>query len=246
MQWIYLSPHFDDVALSCGGLVREQTLAGDLVSLWTICGGAPPQVPLSPFAEQLHARWQTGPGAVKHRQSEDMISCLHLGAGYRHFSIPDCIYRRSPVDGSALYASEESLSGPLHPDEEPLIEALSAELARILPAEAELVSPLTLGGHVDHRLTRAAAERLQRRLWYYADYPYVRHDFAPLKALREAGWEQVIRPISPDGMAAWEQAVAAHASQISTFWPNFTAMRQALRDYSRSIGGAALWRAPLS
>ncbi|HEX7975017.1 MAG TPA: PIG-L family deacetylase [Anaerolineales bacterium] len=244
MEWIYLSPHFDDIALSCGGLVWEQVRAGDHASVWTICAGRPPDVPLSPFAELLHARWQTGPEAVELRRGEDIASCAQMGAAYRHFSIPDCIYRRSPLDGTALYASEESISGPLHPHEEPLIEALHAELDRALPGAAELVSPLALGGHVDHRLTRAAAERLGRRLWYYADYPYVLRNAGQVEALRETGWQEDVFPISPQGLDAWERAVAAHASQISTFWPDPEAMRLALHDYSYSMGGAALWRAP--
>jgi hypothetical protein len=64
MEWIYLSPHFDDVAFSCGGLVWEQTELGDEVSIWTICAGEPPPGPVSKYAQSLHDRWKTGPSAV--------------------------------------------------------------------------------------------------------------------------------------------------------------------------------------
>ncbi|MBA4379671.1 MAG: PIG-L family deacetylase, partial [Anaerolinea sp.] len=57
MRWIYISPHLDDAVLSCGGLIWEQSHAGTQVEIWTVCTGDPPEGPLSPFAEVLHAEW---------------------------------------------------------------------------------------------------------------------------------------------------------------------------------------------
>ena len=242
MEWIYLSPHFDDVALSCGGLVWQQTQAGERASIWTICGGDPPGRPFSPFAESLHARWETGEAAVEQRRQEDALSCARLGASYRHFSIPDCIYRRSPTDGSFLYDSEESLTGPLHPDEAVLVESLRGELAQSLPDGAKVVSPLALGGHVDHRLVRAAAEGMGRPLWFFADYPYVLRCEPELASLPGAGLEPVRFPLSAAGLESWQGAVAAHASQISSFWPGLPAMRDAIAEYALRRGGVELWR----
>ena len=91
MNWIYLSPHFDDVALSVGGLLWEQSQAGERVSIWTICGGDPPPGDFSPFAEALQARWETGAQSMIIRRAEDIESCHLLGAESVHLSIPDCI-----------------------------------------------------------------------------------------------------------------------------------------------------------
>jgi LmbE family N-acetylglucosaminyl deacetylase len=33
MRWIYLSPHFDDAVLSCGGLIFDQAQAGTPVEI---------------------------------------------------------------------------------------------------------------------------------------------------------------------------------------------------------------------
>lgn len=246
MQWIYLSPHFDDAALSCGGLAWEQAQAGQSVSIWTICAGAPEESFHTPFIETLHTRWGMEAGAVPHRMGEDARSCQEMGASYRHFHIPDCIYRGS---SEPLYASEESLFGSLHPAEQGLIDLLSAELSRSLsekaagvPQEVEIVCPLALGKHVDHQLTRDAAERLDRPLWYYADYPYVLKEQEELARLQQDGWEAVKFTISSAGLHAWEAAVSAHASQISTFWTGLDEMRAALRAYCRSRAGLELWR----
>ena len=239
MEWIYLSPHFDDAALSCGGLAWEQAQAGQAASIWTICAGEPRESLRSSFIETLHSRWGMEAGAVARRREEDILSCREMGASYRHLQTPDCIYRGS---GEPFYTSEESLFGGLHPSEEGLIAALSAELSQAVPPEAEIVCPLALGGHVDHQLTRAAAERLDRSLWYYADYPYVLKAAEELDQLKQAGWEAVKFRISSAGMCAWEAAVSAHASQISTFWTGLDEMRTALRAYCSSRVGLQLWR----
>jgi LmbE family N-acetylglucosaminyl deacetylase len=83
MPWIYLSPHFDDVALSCGGLVWEQTQIGEMVSIWTVCAGEPPLGDLSPFAKELHSRWEVGQNAPNQRKNEDTRSCHRLGVSSR-------------------------------------------------------------------------------------------------------------------------------------------------------------------
>jgi hypothetical protein len=45
-------------------------------------------------------------------------------------------------------------------------------------------------------------------------------------------------------MDAWEKAVAAHTSQISTFWDNLDEMRAELRDYCQMGIGSTLWQPP--
>jgi LmbE family N-acetylglucosaminyl deacetylase len=109
---VYLSPHFDDVVLSCGGLVWEQLQAGQPVEIWTLGAGVPQEgLALSEFAQQLHERWQTGIEAVATRRMEDETAMLRLGAVARYWDLPDCIYRRLP-DGSWLVEGEEDLWQP--------------------------------------------------------------------------------------------------------------------------------------
>ena len=241
MNWVYLSPHLDDVVLSCGGLIWEQSQAGRDVSIWTVCAGEPPSGRLSSFAESLHDRWETSQAADLRRREEDLVSCKLVGANSRHLTIPDCIYRQSPISGAHLYTTEASLFDAVHPDEQCLIDELSTELKRTLPAEVELVCPYGIGGHVDHRLTRAAAERLRVPLWFYADYPYAEgNPKHPFGGGNDLGCERIVFPISQAGLAVWVQAVAAYASQISTFWSDLGSMQVAINDYAQRAGGVQL------
>ena len=245
MTWIYLSPHFDDVALSCGGWLWQQAQAGEQVQVWTICAGKMPAPPYSAFARSLHERWQTGEAAQAIRREEDLHSCAQMGAAALHFTIPDAIYRTSSAQpGRHLYDADDTLFGSLHPDEALLVEQLAGELAQRLPPGARLVCPLALGSHVDHQLTRRAAERLGVRLWFYADYPYVLKHAPSLKDLWRQGWRGRSYPVSEAALQAWQAAVAAHASQISSFWGSLDEMRTAIRSYSEESGGVRLWFPP--
>jgi len=242
MRWVYLSPHFDDIALSCGGLVWEQVQAGQEVAIWTLTAGSPPaDQPLSEFAQQLHSRWQTGTEAVAVRRIEDELAARRLGAEVRYWDLFDCIYRRLP-DGSWLVNGEEDLWGPVHPQEEPVVARLCRWLWDVLLPEDTVVCPLTLGNHVDHNLVRAAAERLGLPLYYYADYPYVVTSPTELSAKMGEGWQTVCQGVSQAGLAAWQEAVACYASQISTFWGGLDEMKTELEKYWRSGGGTCLWQ----
>ncbi len=242
MAWIYLSPHLDDVVLSCGGWVWEQIQRGEPVEIWTICAGDPPSQPLTPYAEMLHQRWQTGPEADRLRREEDAAACHSLGAHFRHFPIPDCIYRLRPETGHPLVASDADLFDPLNLPEASLVAELASLLRDGLPPQAVLVSPLTLGGHIDHRLVRQAAGQLRpdgAGLLFYADFPYVQQDPSALQQYA-GGLEPVAGDISPAGLAAWQGAVAAYTSQISSFWSSLEEMRARLEAYWLQ-GGGRLW-----
>jgi len=252
---VYLSPHLDDAALSCGGLVHRQAQAGEPVVVVSLCAGLPPPGRLTPFAESLHARWgTTAAEAVTARRAEDQAALQTLGAAPVHLDLPDCIYRLDPQTGQALYASEEALWGPLHAAEAGgVAEEIAAALADILRhlAAPRLYAPLALGHHVDHQLTRHAAERLGRVWAYYEDYPYAdrKANLSPnsmVTGQETAGLIAVLAPISEADLAAQCRAVTAYTSQISTFWGDAAQIEPSLRSYAEHTGNRQLaerlWR----
>lgn len=92
-----------------------QTQQGEKVEIWTVCAGNPPEGPLSPYAQTLHQRWQTGPEAVAVRRQEDQEACQRIGALPRYFSIPDCIYRYDPERVPQLSIEMRISSNPHSP-----------------------------------------------------------------------------------------------------------------------------------
>jgi LmbE family N-acetylglucosaminyl deacetylase len=240
LPWIYLSPHFDDAVLACGGLIFEQARQGTSVEIWTIFAGDPPPGPLSAFAQATHLLWGTSDGAetVALRKLEDQEAASLVGAELVHFDLPDCIYRHSP-DGTPLYP--ESVLVPVHPSDRGLPKCIARVLkSELLPGDT-LVCPLTLGGHVDHVLIRQAAESLPRHLYYYADIPYLLNNPQTLDPAI-ATMQGRFFGVSEEGLRAWLEGVAAYRSQISSLFKGDGTLADAIHSYWESRRGVRLWR----
>lgn len=244
LRWVFLSPHLDDAVLSCGGLIFELVTSGAEVQIWTIFAGDAPPGPLSALAQELHARWKTGADAPRTRRAEDRKACRILGSRPVHLDFPECIYRRRPDNGLPLIGSNDELFQPLPDIELPLTAQISGILDRQLDQDTRLVSPLAIGGHVDHHLVRSAAESLHRPLFYYADYPYLLSNKADGAWQMVSTWKIHRFPVSSRGLSAWQAAVACYRTQISTFWTSLAEMSAALQSYHLQGGGDALWSVP--
>jgi LmbE family N-acetylglucosaminyl deacetylase len=233
---LYLSPHFDDAALSCGGQIATFTAAGESVLVVTITGGDPPAEAPSDTVSQLHERWaasllaegRRGEAAelmVAQRRAEDRAALAVLGADWLHLSFLDCIYRCGP-DGDALYPGPVDMFGPPNPDDDATLAALAEALADLPPA-GRVYLPLGVGGHVDHLATRRAAERVFAAPVYYEEYPYTARPGALAVALADRPqrvsetsevWTATTVWLSAAALAAKTAAVAAYASQLSSFF----------------------------
>ncbi len=244
MKWIILSPHLDDAVFSCGGLIWDLTNSGQEVEVWTICGTDPPPRPFSQFAARLHAEWGLDDNVYQVRRQEDRAALKILHAEPRYLSFLDCIYRPSP-GGGYYYESESAIFGGLDAREIGLIADLKAEILSDLPPEARIVAPLGIGNHVDHELTRKAANRLARPVYYYADYPYARESEGN-EILRfldsSADWSAETFPVSEEGFSSWIQASRCYRSQILTFWEDQTMLETEIRQFGASMGGIKLWK----
>lgn len=245
MKWIFLSPHLDDIAFSCGALVWDLANDGHKVEIWTIHAGDPPDDDLSPLANELHLNWGLGLDAVRIRRDEDHKACQIIGATPRYFSYLDCIYRKTPA-GEFYYSSEGDIFGGLDPREADLIDKLSGQLLEELPEDARVVAPLGIGNHVDHELTRKAANRLGIPLSFYADYPYAR-DVDGKETLefmdQSSEWQFEEFSISATGLDKWILAAQVYRSQISTFWKDDEDLELHIREFSTYLGRFKIWRA---
>jgi LmbE family N-acetylglucosaminyl deacetylase len=236
---IFLSPHLDDAVFSCGGLIGRFVNSGEAVTVLTVCAGDPPTLPVSPFARALHERWGVVSGAAPVRRAEDRVACGLLGSSVIHLDIPDAIYRLAG-DGSALYPDEAAIMGPLAGGDNPRLERVVGLLGETCPPEALLDCPSSIGGHVDHRLARVAAERLGRPLWYYFDLPYAARDGRPPSDLGFPAGVPTVAPLAEEEIQRWASAAAEYRSQLSTFWPDPEALYQELVGFHDRSGGIPL------
>ena len=240
---VYLAPHLDDVALSCGGQVFDRTEAGERILIVTVMAGSPALTAASEYIASLHERWQLAGDAAAERRAEDAAACAILGADYLHLEVPDCIYRLDPAAGTLLYNSDAEIFGEIHPAENGL-QAQIAQIFRGLPPAGKVVAPLTVGHHVDHLLVRAAAEAVWADgLWYYEDYPYVENRGYLRRVLGDdlRAWRPTIFDVSERELQAKFDAIWAFRSQLSTFFGSRADMEARVRAYTGTAGGERLW-----
>lgn len=246
-DWLYLSPHLDDVALSCGGQIAQHVRRGQSVLIVTVMAGDPPAESVSGYAQSLHDRWQLVADAAAGRRQEDLIACRILGADARHWHVPDCIYRLDPQSGEPYYVSDEDIFGKVADEEAWLVDALANQM-QALPAHARRAVPLTAGNHVDHQLVRLAAERCfgAGALDYYEDYPYAQIDgaVAAVTGVEESAWQAEVWPLTPEAVEAKIAAVRAYQSQLSTFFADDRDLQEQVRRFAAEVGGERLWRRP--
>ena len=238
-HYLFLSPHLDDVTLSCGGLVWDLGQQGHRVEVWTLMAGLPTDENYSPFAQEMHANWGiSGVEAVRARRAEDREACAVLGAELRHFDWPDAIYRYDAQTGAPIVNSDDELFSRL--PEQTLVDAIAAMIMIAVPSGATLVLPIGLGNHVDHQAVVGAGRQVPRTDFWYADYPYINNHFeSPF--IRDGRLESVPYNLSEAALQAWQSAVLCYTSQLSTFWRDMDETRLALRNYMAG-GGGRLWR----
>lgn len=239
---LYLSPHLDDAALSCGGQIAQATRSAARVLVVTVMAGDPPAEAASDYVASLHERWQLGRDAAARRRAEDRAACALLRAEAIHLDVPDCIYRLDPATGAPLYLSDADIFGDIHPAETPLV-ARIADRLRGLPPALAVYAPLTAGHHVDHLLVRAAAEAVWgEALCYYEDYPYVQQPGRLDAALAGGGWRATVLPVDDGALDAKCAAIGAFRSQLSTFFVDRGDLEAQVKGYAARVGGERVWR----
>jgi LmbE family N-acetylglucosaminyl deacetylase len=169
---VYLSPHLDDAALSCGGRIAAQVAGGERVLAITFCTASPPpDGPFSELARRFHADWGLAPGeVVAARLEEDRQAMERLGCDYHWAGLLDAIYRYPQA-----YDSRDALFGTPAPDD-PLFAVLGRFVGglRARFPQATFYAPLGVGSHVDHLIAFAAARAsLGDAARFYEDIHYV-------------------------------------------------------------------------
>lgn len=247
---IFLSPHYDDIALSCGGTAAVLSAAGRTPEVALIFGDHPdPGQPMTAFAEQLHAQWgMTADEVIAGRRAEERVSSMSLGTCDRFLPFRDAIYR------GERYLSDDDLFGDIRTDEAELPGQIIAELhlAEAGADSGRIYAPLAIGNHVDHQHAYLAGQELVKRgwdVWFYEDLPYglrPEHVAARLATIQGDGLQA---GPAVDVSSQWNRkidAIMAYPSQLSTIFGQYVginttraAIDDAMAKYARSVGNGA-------
>jgi LmbE family N-acetylglucosaminyl deacetylase len=143
---LFLSPHLDDVALSC---------AGRLIDL---CERRQEVVVATVFTEGAASTYRK-------RRAEDRAALASVGAEVRHLGLHDAPFRLGcGFDG-------EALAVPPGEDDVKLVrDAVARVLDEVQPDDVWF--PAGVGGHVDHRAVFAAHQVVPEAAHFYVERPY--------------------------------------------------------------------------
>ncbi len=241
-QHIYVSPHFDDVPLSCGGQVAAQTRAGERVLVVTVCSRAPGnKAKRTPFAAQMEAQWRaaTGEGAQHTyilRRIEEENALRRLGADHLWLDYLDAIYRRKEYDSDAALFGEV-----LTADTRRVLPWLGLDFAKIIMRypQAMLYFPLAVGNHVDHQLTYLAGCELAargHRVLFYEDFPYAAVDDTLERRISQLPLK--LQPVLTDIHATLDDkiiAIGEYGSQLGILFGGAAAMPDQVRHYATLV-----------
>lgn len=246
-QVIFLSPHLDDAALSCGAYISMLVERSIDVRVHTVFSGIPKTEEVSQLAQAIHLEGGLESNAMLRRREEDRIAMQYLGVNFTYVDLLDCIYRTDPA-GKSRYQTKKDIFA-VHPDLEvdaDTLKDLVTYLCRVLKEvqPSEVYVPLGIGHHIDHILVRKALERSivqsdsdnSPDIIYYEDVPYVcspdSRDF--LITLSKSFLPQLQRASD----RAWTtklEAIGAYKSQVATMWDSPIAMRKQISDYALSL-----------
>jgi LmbE family N-acetylglucosaminyl deacetylase len=251
---VILSPHLDDAALSCGGLLqflKDRETSCLVISVY--CGNPPPVKGQDGSLRTFQRKGYVNP---RLRRKEDIAAMHAMDADFVHLGFADSIYRRSPLTNEFIYRrSRERWVSPrvddlAHVEELYLVlRRLCHNLGRIL-----LVSPMGIGQHVDHTIVAQVALRVAEggtSLLFFEDFPYVVDrevgsgvEDGPAQALLRLKQEAVLRHVLPVDAAAKASLISRYRSQIPALFDDEQGLEEALQ--GRKHDGAPCefyWRA---
>lgn len=239
-DFIYISPHLDDVPLSCSGAICCQQAQGLNVLIVTVFAGEP-QPPYSPFAQSVHRSWHAPEERpYRIRKEEERKAMALLGVDYAWLDWLEILHRDPELSGMQDFFWEPGTS-IISSHDAALFTTLCAwftDAALAYPG-AQVVAPLGLGMHRDHLFVFQAALKTlgSDRVLFFEDFPY-----ATLYA-----HDELIEHIKPYDMSCIEVDISevlerriaaseAYQSQIPTFFYQAPSFRELIRAYTLEAG----------
>ena len=227
---LFLSPHLDDVAFSCGGTLARLAQKGWTTHLATVFTRSVLNPTGFALACQLDKGLEADVDYMALRRDEDQRFAEKAGAAdLHHLDLPEAPHR-GYASVRALFADVQAEDG--------VGEDVRARLARLIEGVYPdlLLAPQGIGGHVDHVQVIRGVLALENRppTAWYRDTPYaIRFPDAPPSDLLPEGLRERPKNIKA-ALQTKLDATAAYETQLGFQFGGEKAMRAALRDFAHA------------
>ncbi len=227
---LFLSPHLDDVAFSCGGLMAQLADGGWHTVMATAFTAT--VLPVTGFALACQLDKGLGPEIdyMALRRNEDRAAAAILGVtDLRWLDLPEAPHRG--------YAAASELFDAIRADDDiwrPLATQIAALMDEVQPDL--ILAPQGLGNHVDHRqMIRAVLQLAPRHLAFYRDTPYAIRNPNAVLNVEASGMHECLLGIA-DGLQRKIAASCAYGSQIGFQFGGPAPLGAALREFALREG----------
>jgi O-antigen/teichoic acid export membrane protein/LmbE family N-acetylglucosaminyl deacetylase len=231
-SFLFVSPHLDDAALSCGALMASLVTKAPVTVVTLFSAAGPPPHTRATLAYLAQCAASSAAELYTARRQEDAEVLGRLGAEFVHLDIPDALFRRRQVSPLLARAARllpelahryptyrfDIAKGRLSRGEGALVDTLEARIRELADQTGAglIFFPLGVGRHIDHLLARAVGKRLRGRVVYYSDFPYdqlhgVDRAFVARHRLRRVSWR--------DGMDRKLELINGYRSQVDALFP---------------------------
>ncbi|PLS83869.1 MAG: PIG-L family deacetylase [Actinobacteria bacterium] len=226
---LFVSPHLDDVAFSCGATLALLARSGWHTVLATVFTRSVPDPTGFALACQTDKGLLPEVDYMALRREEDREAAEHLGAGERIWlDLPEAPHR-GYESAAAMFAGV--------PEEDEVWSEVAENLRGLLEAHTPdvLFAPQALGEHADHlQVVRAVLELADAPAAWYRDAPYATRNPKSLPS-----------PLLPDGLSevavdvtetldAKLRASAAYGTQLGFQFDGEGGMRETLSGFAAS------------
>lgn len=218
---LFVSPHYDDIALSAGGTAAQVRKMGKTPEVAIVFGAEPPPGHVfTPFAAAMHEGWGMAAGEViASRRAEEAVAAAVLGTVPSFLPFHDAIYR------GERYLGDPDLFGEVRADEATLASDIVAalRLGESKRDSTRVYLPLAIGWHVDHQVAFQAGVELDRagwEVWFYEDLPYALKQGIMADRIERAGVPLTVAARVPveETWDAKIDAIMAYPSQLATIF----------------------------
>lgn len=181
-NYIFFSPHLDDVVLSCGGLIaklkKEKVL---IVTIFSDYQGQKYSKHARCYLE--HLKFIDAKDYFNTRKKEERTAAKFLNYDFEWLDFPEAIFRfnKCLLFTNYFYNSTKKLLGLVYKKDKNILFLIREKIEIILKNksnnESKIYFPLGIGNHVDHQILHEIGlsflKKRFKKIYFYEDFPYV-------------------------------------------------------------------------